>query len=237
MGPKMRMTQVAKIEDLSPHMRRIIVTGADLDGFPIEQEGAHVKAIFPRPGEVKPKLGLYPGAKKWMRSYTIRSFDPHAKELTLDFAVNDHTGLATDWAANAKIGDLLGIAGPGPAKYPSYQADWHLIIADLTALPAAAAALEKLPEEAKGTAIIQVPTQDDIQALKAPSGITFEWVIGPYQTKNLLLEKVKNVSWMEGQPVIFIAAESKHMQEIKHFVKTQPGYQTQQAYASGYWKA
>ncbi|MFY0641231.1 MAG: siderophore-interacting protein [Bermanella sp.] len=233
----MRMTQVAKVEHLSTHMRRIIVTGEDLDGFPIGQEGAHVKAIFPRQGEAKPKLGLYPGAKKWMRSYTIRAFNPVTKELTLDFAVNDHTGLATDWASKTKAGDFLGIAGPGPAKYPSYQADWHLIIADLTALPAAAAALEKLPEDAKGTTIIQVPTQQDIQALKAPRAVVVEWVIGPYQAHNLLLEKVKTLSWMEGQPVIFIAAESKHMQEIKQFVKTQSGYQAQQTYASAYWKA
>ena len=87
MGPKMRMTHVLRIEDLSPHMRRIVVGSEDLEGFPSGQEGAHVKAIFPRPGESKPKLGLAFGAKKWMRSYTIRAFDGSTKELTLDFAV------------------------------------------------------------------------------------------------------------------------------------------------------
>ncbi|WP_370980269.1 siderophore-interacting protein [Agaribacterium sp. ZY112] len=233
----MRMTHVVRIEDLSPHMRRIVVGGEALEDFPLGQEGAHVKAVFPKPGEKEPKLGLMLGAKKWMRSYTIRTFDEHKQELSLDFAVNDHRGLATDWASQAQIGDLLGIAGPGPTKYTNYQAHWHLIVADLTALPAAAAALEKLPTNAKGYALIQVPTTADIQPLKKPKGIELNWVIGPYQHKNLLLEKVQQVEWLNEEPAIFIAAESAQMQEIKLYIKTKPGYQKKLTYASGYWKA
>jgi NADPH-dependent ferric siderophore reductase len=237
MEPKMRMTQVTRIENLSPHMKRIVVAGDALNDFPPNQEGAHVKAIFPHPGDSKPKLGMLFGAKKWMRSYTIRAFDAHTKELTLDFAVNDHSGLATDWALRAQVGDFLGIAGPGPAKYPNYQADWHLIVADLTALPAAAAALEKLPEQAKGYAFIQVPSTADIQVLRKPEGVVIEWVIGAHQAQNLLLDSVKKLTWLSTTPAIFIAAESAQMQEIKQFVKDQPQYLKVQSYASGYWKA
>ena len=237
MGPKMRLTQVVRVEDLSPHMRRIILKGEDLKDFPEGQESAHVKAIFPQPGELKPKAGLLAGSKKWMRSYTIRAFDSDSKELTIDFAVNDHKGLAADWASNATPGAYLGIAGPGPTKYTNYHADWHLIVADLTALPAAATVLEKLPNNAQGYAVIQVPSKEDIQPFRIPNGISLKWVIGPYQTKNLLLEKVKALNWLSGEPAIFIAAESVHMREIKDFVKFQSGYLSYQTYASGYWKA
>lgn len=234
---KMRMTQVARIKDISPHMRRIVLTGEDLNDFPSNQESAHFKAIFPKPGQIKPKLGLYPGFKKWMRSYTVRAFDEYSKELSVDFAVNDHTGLATNWAINAKVGDYLGVAGPGDIKHTNYHAHWHLFVADLTALPASAAILEKLPRNAIGAAFIQIPTEDDKQLINAPEKIQLNWVINQQHNKNALLEQVEKFDWLDGEPAIFIAAESGQMQAIKKFLKTKPGYTKQQTYASGYWKA
>ena len=90
---KMRMAQVSRTEDMGPHMRRIILRGEELSDFPLGYESAHFKAVFPRPGQSKPKLGIFPGFKKWMRSYTVRDFNEQTKELTVDFAVNDHQGL------------------------------------------------------------------------------------------------------------------------------------------------
>lgn len=234
---KMRMTQIADIKDLGPHMRRIVLQGDDLNDFPVEQEGAHFKAIFPRPGKIKPKLGMDIGFKNWMRSYTVRAFNDQTKELTVDFAVNDHEGLATNWAKNAELGDYLGIAGPGDTKYTNYQADWHLIIADLTALPAAAAILEKLPTGAVGTALLQVPTQNDKQHITVPEGIEVQWIINAKVNKNALLESLENVLWREGSPAIFLAGESKQVNTIKKQLKTKPGYISANVYASGYWKA
>lgn len=236
MAAKMRMTQVTKVEDLSPHMKRIVLTGEDLDDFPINQESAHVKAIFPKDKGQKPKLGMYLGFKKWMRSYTVRYFNEQSKELTIDFAVNDHDGLATNWALQAKPGDYLGIAGPGDIKHTNYQADWHLIVADLTALPAAAAVLEKLPATSVGHAVIQVPTKEDIQLIEKPKGVSLEWIINADLSKNALLAKVAQLKWMQGNPAIFIAAESSQMIAIKALIKTKPGYQKTHTYASGYWK-
>ncbi|WP_189401630.1 siderophore-interacting protein [Arenicella chitinivorans] len=231
------MTQVAQIEDLGPHMRRITLTGEDLNDFPPDQESAHFKAIFPQPGQTIPKLGIYPGFKKWMRSYTVRAFNDQTKTLTVDFAVNDHKGLGTDWAGRAQVGDYLGIAGPGDTKHTNYAADWHLLVADLTALPAAAAVLEKLPRDAKGTAHLQVPTAQDKQRINYPKDVNINWVINPDLTTNRLLNAVQNTPWLEGEPAIFIAAESSQMKAIKKYVKRMPGYSRQQTYASGYWKA
>lgn len=233
---KMRMTYVAQIDDISPHMRRIVLKGDDLNDFPAGKEGAHFKAIFPQTGETVPKLGTYLGFKKWMRSYTVRRFDDQSKALTVDFAVNDHEGLATNWAKHAKKGDLLGVAGPGDTKYTDYHAAWHLLVADLTALPAAAAIMEKLPKTAVGTAFIQVPTEDDKQVIAAPEGIAINWVINRDLSQKALLQAVENLQWTEGTPAIFIAAESSHMMAVKQYVKTKPGYSKEQTYASGYWK-
>ena len=237
MSRKMRMTQVSAIEDISPHMRRIFLEGDDLHDFPAEQESAHVKAIFPQPGQNQPRLGLYLGAKKWMRSYTVRAFDHHNKTLTVDFAVNDHQGLATNWASDAKVGDYLGIAGPGPTKHTDLNAAWHLMAADITGLPALAAILEKLPKKAQGFAFIQVPSKADTQAISSPKGIKIKWLINSDPNHNKLLDEVMNVNWLSGVPSIFIATQSRHMKAIKAYVKKQPNYNKANTYASGYWKA
>jgi NADPH-dependent ferric siderophore reductase len=235
MALKIRRVSVSKVEDLIQHMKRIYVQGNDLSNFPLEYEGAHVKVVFPENGEKEPKLSFLT-AKKSMRSYTVRAFDEVKKEMVLDFAVNDHQGLASNWALKAKVGDRLGLAGPGDTKYTDYQAAWHLIVADLTGLPAAAVSLEKLGKDAQGYAIIQVPNKNDIQEIDAPLTINIEWIVSPYQKDNLLLNKVKRIVWLNESPAIFIACESSHMKDIKKFVKEQPGYQKSLTYASGYWK-
>lgn len=229
------MTQVARTENIGPHMRRIILQGDELSDFPAGHASAHCKAIFPSPGQSQPKLGVYAGFKKWMRTYTVRDFNDQTKELTVDFAVNDHEGLATNWAKNAQVGDYLGIAGPGEIKYPNYHADWHLLVVDLTGLPAAAAILENLPENATGSAFIQVPTAEDKQTILAPKGIDLHWVINDNLSKNALLEQVENLVWQDGNPSIFVAAESSQMRAINEYLKTNSGYDQQQTYTSGYW--
>ncbi len=236
MSRKMRMTKVDSIEDISPHMRRIVLAGEDLLDFPAGQESAHVKAIFPQSQQALPRLGLYLGAKRWMRSYTVRAFDEQASKLTLDFAVNDHEGLATNWASNAQVGDYLGISGPGPTKHTNLEAPWQLMAADLTGLPALAAIIEKLPNDAKGHAFIQVPSEADVQNIKSPQGMSIRWLINSDPNKNLLLEEVMALTWQAGSPAIFIATQSAHMKTLKAHVKKQPGYKKAYTYASGYWK-
>ncbi|MDN3682462.1 siderophore-interacting protein [Vibrio tapetis subsp. quintayensis] len=237
MGFNMRMTQVHNIIDLSPHMRRIILSGSDLNDFPVGQESAHVKIVLPSPGQIKPKLGFSFGMKKRMRSYTIRAFDDITKQLTLDFAVNDHQGLATGWASNAQIGDYLGIAGPGKAKYPDYLADWHLLIADLTALPALAAILEKLPESAQGQVLVQVPSLADRQEVKIPIGINLKWVINSDPSQPKLLEELESITWQSPNPAIFVAANAQQVKGIRQYIQKNRNYNSDKSYFSGYWKA
>ncbi|MBU2872178.1 siderophore-interacting protein [Colwellia sp. E2M01] len=237
MGPKMRMTTVTSVTELSPHMKRIIVSGDDLKDFPEDKKSAHVKAIFPDPNSAHktPKLGLYFGFKKWMRSYTVREFNKERLELTLDFAVNDHKGLATNWAVQAKPGDKLGIAGPGEPKHTNLQEDNHLFFGDITALPAIAATLEQLPASAKGKAWIQVPTELDKQSFIAPKDIEINWLVTP----NKLTDKFLNAFAAEPEDLmhtaIFIATEMSIVKQLKQHLQTHCNYDKKKLYASAYW--
>ena len=137
----------------------------------------------------------------------------------------------------ASPGDYLGIGGPGSVKHTDFAADWHLIIGDFSALPAIAATVEKLPNDAKGYVLAQVPTVQDQQPIDVPPHLHFQWVVNPDVSRNELLKHVQKFDWIEGQSAIFIAGEASQTEAIHKYVKTQPGYQKAKTYASGYWKA
>lgn len=237
MGPTMRMTTVASVTELSPHMKRVILTGEDLADFPEDKKSAHVKAIFPDPKSAnqEPKLGLYFGFKKWMRSYTIRDFNKQDLTLTLDFAVNDHQGLATNWASLAKPGDKLGIAGPGELKHTDLFAQRHLFFGDLTALPAIASILEMLPENAIGRVWIQVPEKADIQSLYAPDNVEINWIVTDNKLTDEFLQALINEPKNLENTAIFIATEASVVRVLKEHLNEHCQYDKQKLYASAYW--
>ncbi|QPG04836.1 siderophore-interacting protein [Salinimonas marina] len=239
MAPKIRMTQVKAIHDISPHMRRVVLTGEALSDFPVDRKSAHVKAIFPDPGAANklPRLGAYAGFKTWMRSYTIREFDPKTQELWLDFAIFDHQGLASNWAQSAMVGDYLGIAGPGDVKHPKLGVDNHLLIGDLTALPVIAATLEMLPEQATGSAFIQVPTHKDIQTLNKPAGIAVEWLVTENKKTERFLSTLSAQKTTLTDTSILIAAEASIVKQLKSYLKEHCEYSKKNLYASAYWNS
>ena len=237
MIPNMRMTEVLSVTELTPHMRRITLTGDSLASFPEHKESAHVKAIFPDPKSKskKPKLGMYFGFKQWMRSYTIRYFDKKNLALTIDFAVNDHQGLASQWALQAKVGDYLGIAGPGDIKHTDLLTQKHLFFGDITALPAIAAILEKLPHNAIGHAYIQVPTAEDIQDLIIPKEVNVHWLITPDKLTSEFLTALEIQGGDLKDTAIFIAAEASVVKQLKAHLNDNCEYEKQKLYASAYW--
>ncbi len=237
MGLKLRHTEVVDIVDISPHMRRIILGGQGLVDFPANQESAHVKVSLAEIDGQLPALSSLKRGKRVMRSYTIRHFDKAKNHLSIDFAINDHQGPITNWANKANIGDKLDIAGPGSKKHTSLNAPWHLLIGDLTALPALAATIEMLPKDASGYAIIQVPDERDIQNFSCPKDLQIRWLIAPYQAGDQLLQIVQEIEWPGSQPAIFLAAEASQVKKIKAYLLTKPGFNSENLYASAYWKA
>lgn len=121
---KFRTLTVALIEDLTPTYRRIVLEGADLDGFVSLGFDDHVK-IFPvaeGQAPVLPTLGpdgpVFAEPRPVMRDYTPRAYDAAARRLTLDF-VTGHGGPATEWAMAAKTGSVLGVGGrAAPSSSP-----------------------------------------------------------------------------------------------------------------------
>ena len=121
------------------------------------------------------------------------------------------------------------------ATHASDIAQWHLFIGDLTALPAIAATVEQLPDDAVGKAFIQVPLEEDKQAFKTPKNIEVEWIINPYNGQNLLIESLKKMPWPTLKPAIFLAAEAAQVKDIKSYLYEHENFDKRLLYSSAYW--
>ncbi|PSL39181.1 NADPH-dependent ferric siderophore reductase [Labedella gwakjiensis] len=233
--------EVLRREQLSPHLVRIVLTGEQYELFePNGKTDAYVKIFF-----AKPELGLEPpydvaALRETLapedlpvtRTYTIRSVDPRARTLTIDFVVHGDEGLAGPWADRAQPGDRLTFAGPGGAYAPDPEADWHLFAADQSALPATAAALEALPGGARGLAFIQVADAAEEIPLTAPDGVEVRWLHG--EEPSILVDAVAGASWFDGRPRIFAHGEREAMKGLRNLFRER-GVVRSELSLSGYW--
>lgn len=223
---------VEKSWRLTPNMQRVVFTGDDLIDFPSGMESGYLKLLFPNTDVTSPKKNL-------VRTYTIRSFDPVTHQLAMDFALHEHSeGPASSWAKGANKGDRLQVQGPGPAKLVDFEADWFFLVGDMTSLPALSCNLEKMPNSAKGYAIVQVNSDEDRQDLKRPAGMELEWVINPHphMHDSTLEETVKSRKFLTGKPAIWVACEFSNMRNLRTYFKDECKIDKNHIYISSYWK-
>lgn len=238
---------VLRTEQLGPHMVRIVAGGPELAKFePKDATDMYIKIHFLQPGieYAEPvdlaKLREELPREHWpvTRTYTVRRFDAAAQELTVDFVVHGDAGLAGPWAASAVAGDRMIFSGPGGGYTPQADADWHLFAGDESALPAIAAALESLPDTARGHAFIEVDTAADIQALAKPDGVELSWVLRKGTAPdagNNLVDAVAKLPWPQGQACAFVHGEREQMKALRDLLFKQRGLDRAQVSLSGYW--
>jgi NADPH-dependent ferric siderophore reductase len=176
---------VVRTEQVAPQMVRVVFGGEDLRSLPdLTFTDHYIKILFAPAGadyrwpfdpeQIKEREP----AERWpvTRTYTIRSFDREANEMAVDFVIHGDEGLAGPWAAGAAPGDRIGFMGPGGAYAPDGTADSHLLVGDEAAIPAIAATLEKLPEDARVDVFLEVAGPDHHQRLRMPVNTNLHWV-------------------------------------------------------------
>ncbi len=215
---------------LTPHMRRIVVSGESLAGFPSDQESGYVKLVL------EPVTD--DGARPRLRSYTIRRFDAERLHLALDFVDHGDTGPASAWARRAQPGDPINLRGPGEKKLADPEADWYLLAGDMSALPALAVNLEHLPRDARGYAVIEVLSEEDRQPLVHPPGVELTWLVNPdnEQANTLLADAVTALPWLAGTPYPWFAGEFDAMRRVRRYLRDHRGIDKRRMYVSCYWK-
>ncbi|MEM7079991.1 MAG: siderophore-interacting protein [Pseudomonadota bacterium] len=212
---------------LTPHMRRIVLHGDDLREFPDDQESGYVKVAF-----------TDAEGDRVLRSYTIRRFDAQTLQLTLDFVDHGDSGPASKWAGEVDPGAPVSIFGPGEKKLVDPTADWVLLGGDLSALPALSVNLEVLPQDAKGYAVVEVPSEADIQPLTPPTGVELIWVVNSdaRQPNKRLTERIRELPWLDGTPYPWFAGEFEGMRAMRSYFRDERGVHRKAMYLSCYWK-
>jgi len=226
-----RLLTVASVTRLAPSMVRVVLRGAELDGFISLGFDDHVKLFFPG------QLGL--GAEPEMRDFTPRHFDAGTGELWIDFFLHE-SGPAAAWAALAAPGQTLSIGGPrGSFILPLEGIDSHVLIGDETALPAIGRRLEELPADAR--AIVVVETGADAQAypLSSRAPLQVEWVLRPPESApnaGPLIDVLRTMPFEPGSWFTWIAAETHVAREIRRYLTSDRSLDKRRVKAAGYWR-
>lgn len=233
---KVRLAQVSDIQILSHHLKRFVLSGTDFEDFPQGQEGAHVKVLFPHPGEALPNLDIKSQNSAVKRSYTIREFNSETKELVLDFVVNRHNGPATNWASQAKLGDYIGIAGPGLRKLTNFEANSYLLVGDITAVNAVNGYTKFIPKQATLKALVTVPTRNDIIDMDTYENLQLVWRVEDEDPLDIAQSVKVLAADMNKDSQVFIGLEARALRSVKSMLLSELAFNRLHIHATGYWK-
>lgn len=254
----MHTFEVVRTEQLGPHVVRVVLGGKGFDTFtPSDFTDSYVKLVFVADdvdvSELEQPLtsdsfnALPPERQPTVRTYTVRRADTERRELTVDFVVHGDHGVAGPWAASAVPGQRLFVMGPSGAYSPDPAADWYLFAGDESAVPAISVALEALPEDAVGAALIEVARPEDAIELSAPAGVDVSWIYRGGRADLVpediagdhapLIAAVKETPWLPGQVQVFIHGEAQTvMHNLRPYIRKERGVDAKWASISGYWR-
>ncbi|RQX05774.1 siderophore-interacting protein [Micromonospora arida] len=186
---------VSAVRRLSPSFTRVTFTGANLDRFADNGYDQRIKLALPLPGQDRATL---PDGADWyatwralpehlrnpIRTYTVRAVRPHLAEVDVDLVLHGDSGPATRWARRAGVGDEIALVGPdagfdgnhGGVEFRPSAGGTLLLAGDETAVPAISSICERLPLDARGTVVLEVPDEADVLPLLAPPGVEVRWL-------------------------------------------------------------
>lgn len=232
---------------LSPHLVRIVAGGPGI--AQVEDNGstdAYSKMLFaPADSGLTPPYDMAVLREQLpveqlpsTRTYTIRRFDLENGRIWVDFVVHGSAGIAGPWADRAQPGDVLVLSGIGGGYAPDPDADWHLLAGDHSAIPAIASALEAMPADAAGVALLEVDGDADHLDLAAPPGIEIRWLHrdgAEPGTTTLLADAVRAVEWRAGRVQVFAHGERGAMKSLRPYLTDERGLDRAQFSLSAYW--
>ncbi|HEU5099402.1 MAG TPA: siderophore-interacting protein [Roseiflexaceae bacterium] len=233
----MRRVRVTRVEQLSPRMVRVTFTGDDLGAFAWNGPAAHIKLIFPEDGQDEPPMPQPDGPRSTrMRTYTPRRFDPAVPELDVEFVLHGD-GPASAWAAQAKEGQALILAGPGPNYQIDPDADWFLLAGDDAALPAIETILDALPAQARVRVLLEVADEHERRPLSTAAQLYITWLHrGADQVDAALEEAVRALQLPAGNGRIYVGCEAAAMRRIRKHLLQERGLNPAAIVTRGYWK-
>lgn len=241
-----REATVIDTMDLTPHMKRVRLKARNLERF-ASFGGLHIRMLFPTatvPDPVWPVRGdnglvLWPDEERRppARVYTIRRLDVAGGHLDVDFLIHEGENVGSNWASAARKGDRVGIMGP--LGRPFRPAEWFVMGADETGLPAVGRMLESLPATTRGIAFVEVADEGERQQIDHQTGVEVRWLYRngvPGGESTALADAVMSVTWPEqGTNFGWFAAEADAAKRVRDHWRSDMALGRDQTIASAYW--
>jgi len=220
-------------------MRRITLKGTELEGFPATGPASYIKLIFPEPGQTEPVRPLPDGPRAVsMRTYTPLVVRPELHEVDVDFVLHGE-GPASTWAAQASVGQVLFLMGPGPGYALDTAATQHLLLADDSALPAVETILAALPASAQARVLVEVIGDAEQRPLHSAAQLETTWLARgtDHRTAGQPLEKaLRALPAISADTRIYLACEAAAMRRIRKLLTEELSVDRSRIVGRGYWK-
>jgi NADPH-dependent ferric siderophore reductase len=151
--------------------------------------------------------------------------------------VHGDAGLAGPWAANAEPGDRIGFFGPGGAYAPDREAPAHLLVADEAALPAVAAALDALPDDAAVDVYVEVADADHQIPLRQTTRTRLTWVHRGDRPYGAPLAAAVRQDWMpHAGAQVFVHGNAELVKDLRRYLFVDQQHDRRLVSISGYWR-
>lgn len=136
-------------------------------------------------------------------------------------------------------GDQVGLLDQGLIFNLQAAADGVLLVGDESAMAAIAGILRSLPGTARGLALIEVPTADDAQVMRAPAGIGLRWL--PRHDRRavpgqLALDMVRRLLPGDHHPYVYGVGESDMASALSTLLRQELGWPKDRVTTLAYWK-
>lgn len=225
---RLRVAEVRKSTQITPHMQRITLSSAALMDFPVRRPAQWVKLFVPTPESQKPSG----------RAYTIRHFREDLCEMDIDFVLHGD-GPCSTWSAGAKPGDVVQIAGPRSGFRLDPKLSHLLIGGDETALPAIGSILEALPAGLSLDVFVEIPEDADAQIIASKADVEITWLPRNGQQPGAavtLAEAILTTVLPQENSAVWFAAEAAVVRTVRRHFQLDRAIPHTRLALSGYWK-
>lgn len=225
--PKLRSWNLEVVDsfDAPSNMRRVVFTADDIAEFDY------------RPGQAIVFMMPLQNGETGRRHYTIRNAERTSGTFSVDFLMHGDAPSPT-WARNATPGDRIEAKGPRGGAWFRPEADWHLLSADETGIPAIAHMLETMPAEARAFAFIEVDGRDDEIEIPTRASAVVRWLHrngvrpGP---NDLALSALEAFDLPAGRGHAIVIGETGNVRRQRHALIAR-GMTRDQISSEGYWR-
>lgn len=222
--------EVRSVEQHSPSLVRVELGGDGLDGF-VSLGEPDEACVFEFPTPVTTR-GLVPNPGRW---YSLHEVGPNWMAIGI---VRHPGGLASEWAEQAQVGDTLRITRHKSWFRRPTDAQWQILLGDITALPAIARIVTESADEVPTRAVIEIPDPGDEQDWPAAQRAELRWVHNPAlgAAPSRLADLVRELELPPGNGYVYVAGETGATRAARRYLRQELKLPNENFGVVGYWR-